>query len=129
MRRSIIPGYIDSLPFISRLNQRLDHNSEASTFKAEGDDALACIAPHPARGSDTHRIIAVLISHAEPLALGDIIDEHRESVLRSVPAYKDRLIDLKLLATREGIVIEAYQFFRMCWTKETSKVFSRLGTR
>lgn len=112
----------------TRLNLRLDPNEETVTVQPNEDDAIPCVAPHPARGSDTHRIVAVLVSHSDPLKLDEIIDERRRDALQSIPFYKDRVVNLKRLISIGDVSIESYQFFRTCWTIHTSKVYARLGT-
>lgn len=112
-------------------------------------DAIRCIPPHPARGSDTHRIIAVVLEHEAPIGIEQLvpgIGPGQESASESLdggvslPAvlYSQRKMDLRAVVATEGgtkegeghgrmIPMIGYNFYRTCWTRTVSDFYTRLG--
>lgn len=95
------------------------------------DDALPCIPPHPARGSDTHRIVAFVLEHANPLALEALILAHE--IPPAASAYKLRVTDMRRVlagGTEDGgdVRLMGYQFYRTCWTRAVSQFYPQIGT-
>lgn len=73
-----------------------------------GVEAAPYIPPHPQRGSGTHRIVAALIEHEAEAELGNF----------------NRQFDLKELTKSLQGHIAGFAFFRTCWTKAVSQVYS-----
>jgi phosphatidylethanolamine-binding protein (PEBP) family uncharacterized protein len=70
---------------------------------------LPYIPPHPARGSGVHRIVVTVGTRA-----------------KSVPSMKRHCSIAEMVAKLEGSIL-GVSFFRTCWTKQVSDVYSRLG--
>lgn len=106
----------------SRLNQSSNSSGDL-LFKAEDDDVLNFIPPHPARGSDSHRIIATLLEHDSPITVSCLRVDNEISNSK----YSDRHMNLLKVSDRSDIRIVGYQFFRTCWTRKTSSFYDSIG--
>lgn len=90
----------------------LVHSLLWARFNIRGDGPVVVkpdasyVAPHPARGSGSHRLILVLIEHQHPF---------------------DRTVggefDCKQLLGEMGGSVRGYVFFRSCWTKAVSAIY------
>jgi hypothetical protein len=87
-------------------------------------DYWKCIPPHPARGSDTHRIVTVVIEHDKPIE-PSYLEAHQD--INAAPEYLARLTDLHSLLGRENVKLLGYQFYRTCWTKPVSQFYTQIG--
>ena len=93
-------------------------------MEPEGSDHWTCIPPHPARGSDTHRVVAVVVEHERPLEVG-LLETLRD--VGTIPEYRGRLTDLQALLASDDMRLLGYQFYRTCWTKLVSQFYSQIG--
>lgn len=99
---------------------RLNMNANAQGLlqaTPEAGDYVPHQAPHPARGSDTHRIVAVVVEHAGPCPVtGQVSIENRRMDIRNLLGGEDA-----------AVVLVGYQFFRTCWTAKVSEAFKKMG--
>lgn len=88
-------------------------------------DELSNLPPIPARGSDTHRILLVVLEHEQKIGLDEITLSTESN--KGVEPYQDRLVDVRNLLAKDGIRLFGYQFYRTCWTKTVSEFYQKLG--
>ena len=111
----------------AQINQKFEGSSnnanEKHTFTPnESADLLKAIPPHPSRGSDTHRIVAFVLEHEQPL--NKILTDSASTVEHE----KSRHTNIKqLLEESEGVRLVGYQFFRTCWTKVVNQFCHKMG--
>jgi len=89
-----------------------------NTISPEEGDLMGYIPPHPARGSDTHRILIVLLEHDITLKLP------LKTAAGLAPLYDQRIIELRRLLSRSEVKLFGYNFFRSCWTAQTSPLWT-----
>lgn len=94
-------------------------------MRAEDGDFLESIPPHPARGSDTHRVVVVVLEHSSPVEPSQLFNLTLEK--NNTPLYQNRIVDLRMLLKREDIQLSGYQFYRTCWTQKVSQFYADLS--
>lgn len=104
----IHPTYIESYLQSFRLNIKSEKAVEFTPSTEIGVEAASYLTPHPQRGSGTHRIVAALIEHEA----------------KAEPGNFNRQFDLEELTRSLQGQITGFAFFRTCWTKAVSKIYS-----
>lgn len=95
-------------------------------FNPSQDDPWTCIPPHPARGSDTHRILACVFEHSVPLDISTF--RLSNSAVGAIGTEtSSRLLDVRLLLGNHGVNLAGIQFYRTCWTKKISEFYTQMG--
>lgn len=92
----------------SRVNIKTNEAVEITSKTELGTEVLSYVPPHPQRGSGTHRIVAALIEH--------------EAKANLEALHKN--FDLMDLAKSLQGQITGFTFFRTCWTKAVSRIYS-----
>lgn len=100
--------------------------SEATIRLSPSSPSFHAYEPsHPARGSGTHRFIAVVIENSKPISLS----QDRYYFITKAILMNFRFLNLgELLSACEGKVV-GYTFFRSCWTKPVSQIYSQVLRR
>jgi hypothetical protein len=109
---------------LSRKVKELDHASSDPNAQSLGFEILPYIPPHPARGSDTHRVVSVMMEHDKPIMESTFLKT--VDIGPGFELYNNRIASLDGI---RSVSITGIQFHRICWTPAVSMIYQRLGIK
>lgn len=107
------------------LNARPDREGRVE-FSPSSADLWPCVPPHPARGSDTHRILVCVLRHPAPLDAA-AVQLAKDVTQEPESRVAGRLLDVRLVLGDRSIELVGIQFYRTCWTRQVSAFYSQMG--